>query len=331
MCPWFIAVSHATAGAFLKDSVGKDFLPKLFSGQESHGAPPGYYLLLAIFTFWPASLFAAPSLVDGWRRRREGLFGFLVFWIVPFWILLEIVPTKLPHYILPAYPALALLVADSATRLGGQGAGGRLERALAKWTRYIWLAVTFVLALAMLLLPPLLDGRVDWLALWPFGLLVVLAIMVQGWGRSRPWTWSLRLGVAAAVLVFPVVFQCLLPRLQALWISRQVVETLAAHTDPNRQPPGLVAVGYQEPSLVFLAGTGTVLAAPEGAAAHLLKRPGDVALVRRDYMQPFLDALADKGARAQRFAVVRGWNYSKGKSLELGFYRLAPELAPVSP
>ncbi len=43
------------------------------------------------------------------------------------WIVFELVPTKLPHYVLPLYPALAILVAIAAEQagLGADRAGAR--------------------------------------------------------------------------------------------------------------------------------------------------------------------------------------------------------------
>ncbi|MFL2933586.1 MAG: ArnT family glycosyltransferase, partial [Thalassobaculaceae bacterium] len=54
--PWIIAVQISSNGTFLKKSIGVDLLPKLMGGVESHGMPPGYYLLILILTFWPGSL-----------------------------------------------------------------------------------------------------------------------------------------------------------------------------------------------------------------------------------------------------------------------------------
>ena len=47
--PWFIAIMGRAGEAFLAESVGQDLLSKVFSGQESHGAPPGYYFVLFCF------------------------------------------------------------------------------------------------------------------------------------------------------------------------------------------------------------------------------------------------------------------------------------------
>src|SRR5262249_21550988 len=43
--PWFIAIIGRSGDAFLAESVGQDLLSKVFSAQEAHGAPPGYYFL----------------------------------------------------------------------------------------------------------------------------------------------------------------------------------------------------------------------------------------------------------------------------------------------
>ncbi len=107
--PWLIAIMVATDGGFAREALGNDLLGKLIHGRESHGAPPGTYLVAALLTFWPGSLALAGAARLAWRERAEPAIGFLIAWIVPFWLLMELVPTKLPHYVLPAYPALALL------------------------------------------------------------------------------------------------------------------------------------------------------------------------------------------------------------------------------
>jgi len=78
------------------------------AAQESHGAPPGLYLLL----FWITSGRARRS--RSWRRLRSGRRGGSPArniswrgWSRPG--LFELVLTKLPHYVLPLYPAIAIL------------------------------------------------------------------------------------------------------------------------------------------------------------------------------------------------------------------------------
>ena len=108
--PWAIMVTLATDGAFLDQAFRGDFLLKVKSGQESHGAPVGTYLALVALLMWPASLLLPraasqlPLLLSHIESR------FLLAWALPFWLLIEFVPTKLPHYPLPVIPAVMVLL-----------------------------------------------------------------------------------------------------------------------------------------------------------------------------------------------------------------------------
>ncbi|MCB2079434.1 MAG: glycosyltransferase family 39 protein, partial [Novosphingobium sp.] len=97
--PWFVAIMIVSDGAFLKLSLGQDMLGKVASGQESHGAPPGTYLGAFLITSWPMVAPVLLSLGWIWRRRTALEVRFLLCWIVPSWIVFELVATKLPHYV----------------------------------------------------------------------------------------------------------------------------------------------------------------------------------------------------------------------------------------
>ena len=113
--PWFIAIFWRAGDAFFADSVGGDMLSKL-AAQESHGAPPGVYLLLFWITFWPGAPLAGMAAPAIWRARREPGAQFLLAWLIPSWIVFEVVLTKLPHYVLPLYPAIAILTVGALER-----------------------------------------------------------------------------------------------------------------------------------------------------------------------------------------------------------------------
>ena len=130
VAPWFVAITLKSGGAFFAEAVGQDMLGKVGSGQEAHGAPPGTYLARLLRHRLAAR---APSCC--WRcrspgaTRREPAVLFCLAWVVPMWIVFEAVPTKLPHYVLPLYPALAILVALAAERAGaGARRAGRHRR-----------------------------------------------------------------------------------------------------------------------------------------------------------------------------------------------------------
>src|ERR1700709_2424187 len=113
--PWFVAIFWRAGDAFFADSLGGDMLSKL-AAQESHGAQPGTYLLLLWVSFWPAAPMAGLAAPAGWRARREPGAQYLLAWLMPSWIMFELVLTKLPHYVLPLYPAIAILIVGALER-----------------------------------------------------------------------------------------------------------------------------------------------------------------------------------------------------------------------
>jgi 4-amino-4-deoxy-L-arabinose transferase-like glycosyltransferase len=113
--PWFVAIMGGQATASCRNRSGRICFAKIFQGQETHGAPPGYYLLLFWVTFWPAAplprsrrprVAASPRAAAALPARMAR----------PCWIVFELVVTKLPHYVLPLYPAIAILIAREIER-----------------------------------------------------------------------------------------------------------------------------------------------------------------------------------------------------------------------
>ena len=98
--PWVLAVSFATEGVFLSQAIQTDFLPKLKSGQESHGAPPGLYLLTILLFVFPASIFFGALFRTNAQFWRSDASRFCLIWLLSYWLIIELIPTKLPHYIL---------------------------------------------------------------------------------------------------------------------------------------------------------------------------------------------------------------------------------------
>ena len=108
---WIFLVNSAENSNYLLQMINKDLLPKLKGGHESHGKPPLFHLILLPRTFWPASLFLLPAGIYAVRHRHERVVKFLLAWLIPTWIFFELMPTKLPQYVLPTFPALALCCA----------------------------------------------------------------------------------------------------------------------------------------------------------------------------------------------------------------------------
>ncbi|HEY2446170.1 MAG TPA: glycosyltransferase family 39 protein, partial [Rhizomicrobium sp.] len=212
VAPWAIAIGYASHGAFYQQSLGHDFAAKILGGEESHGAPPGYYLALASFTFWPATLLLLPALADAVGQRRDPVYRYLLAWSGSVWLMFEFVPTKLPHYILPVWPALALLCAlwigraSIAKSMRGQTwlrAAGAAQFGLG----------AIGLVAASLYLPPHNGGSLEWPAL-------VAAALVLAWGCAailfllrQHYERAAVLAVASAVLFYLLLGFAIVPQL----------------------------------------------------------------------------------------------------------------------
>ena len=308
--PWFVAIGVATHGRFFSEAVGGDLGGKLAGGDDAHGAPPGFHLLLLPLLAFPATIPLIRSFADAWRDRAAPATRFLIAWAVPSWMVMEAVPTKLPHYTLPLYPALFLLAARWMLEPARQ--------ATPRWLRFLAI-LGFVLAGVVVgfgsaALPPAL-GDTWWLGL-P-GLLAA-GFLVLVFFRTA----DARGSVLAAPLLTWAILGITLPHTGALWISPRVTAALTAHWGGARPPDAAFgAVGDHEPSLMFLAGTDTQWLFDAGDGARFLAAdPHNVVLIDQRDRAAFLAAAHARGVSPHGFATVSGFNYSRGRRMVLTLY-----------
>jgi 4-amino-4-deoxy-L-arabinose transferase-like glycosyltransferase len=311
--PWVIAIERATTGAFLADALGGDFWSKLIGAQESHGAPPFSYLLMAIATFWPGSFLLVPALAHGWRQRAMPAQRFLLAWLVPAWIVLELVPTKLPHYALPLYPALALL-AGAALVEGARAAAPRWLRYADLATKALWTLAAVALAAALFVLPLRFADRLS--VAGTIGAAVLLGLTATLLSRRLRPSFVTAMSVGLSAFFVVPAGSSVLPRLDRLWLSRNAAELVSEQ--PMSADARLVAVGYNEPSLVFLLGGNVRLAQPSEAAGLLAS--GGAALVSDRDDALFRESLSARGLHARPSGNVAGFDYSNGRHLVLTLY-----------
>jgi len=316
--PWMVSIYRATGGSFFTEAVRGDLLPKLVGGHESHGAPPGTYLILVFATFWPASVFVWPAVARGVAGRGAPEIRYLMAWLLPTWIVFELIPTKLPHYVLPTYPALALLAASAVYAARTEPILGTRT---ARVNRVVWTAVTLALAALIVSVSPVLEGRLALVSLVPaLSGLAAIAAVWSALGRSRP----VRAAVAAlvgAVLILAPTFFSVFPGVTPLWLSREAARTVAQISGEDAgKASAVAAVGYHEPSLVFHLGTETDLTDAAGAAAFLEKGGNRIAVVADRRLEDFLKEAARRKVPVQERASVTGFNYTKGRWVTLCFY-----------
>lgn len=144
---WGIPALEMTNGEFFKVGIGKHVVSRSVATMEGHGAKGAlgylvtlpFYFLTVFASLAPWSWFL-PRLVGQWKVLwQNGEERYLLLLVVLYFGVFTLVKTKLPHYTLPAFPMLALLLAGLLT---------------AAQVRKFSIAMgTFILALSLIVFP----------------------------------------------------------------------------------------------------------------------------------------------------------------------------------
>ncbi|HYE19026.1 MAG TPA: glycosyltransferase family 39 protein [Tepidisphaeraceae bacterium] len=114
--PWAVGIVYRFEGEKLWDVVYKEVILRVSTPLEQHKGPPGYYLLFFFATFFPWCVLLPTVAKWAWRLRADPLVRFSLAAVVGPWLMFEVIQTKLPHYVLPCFPFLAILTAEVLTR-----------------------------------------------------------------------------------------------------------------------------------------------------------------------------------------------------------------------
>ncbi|MEM9320673.1 MAG: glycosyltransferase family 39 protein [Pseudomonadota bacterium] len=303
--PWYVAISFTAGWAFWDEALIGDFLSKIGEGQESHGAPPGTYLLAVWLTFWPAAVMLPMALWFGWTHRRDQAVLFCLAWIIPTWIVFEITATKLLHYVLPVYPALAILAA-----------AGWLARSEAPGRAYCWAAAAILgIGLITVMLPL---GFVLWLGgvphpIWLLGFVLFALGAFVFWCAFRAGL-PLAPGLLAGILTAGVMtsFFATLARFDALWPSNALAAFVA---EAPCLAPQIFSARYHEASLIFLSPSWPVFTSAPEAASGAVEAGCAVVFVDARDRQAFDAALG--AVTAQEIGSFYGFTLGRAEEVEI--------------
>lgn len=318
--PWFVAIGIRSGGDFYAQSIGADLLEKIGQSRERPFVPPGAFVFGFFPTLgWPMAplaFLAIPFAIATWRDRTT---RFLIAWIVPTWLIFELSATKLPHYILPIYPALAILAARMVVY-------EKLPKGfLAGIAKVLFILVPVA---AMIGLPAILYYYGDGIdpvgtAVGAVGALVLIfawALMLRSHARA-----SFVMTIVGTLAVYWAAFGYHVPAARTIWITPALVASLDA-VDCER--PQLMTMGYNEPSLVLMTRTDLrMVTDPNVVAAFLVGGGCRAAFVDGPDVEAVFESLAglvDEEADNQAaidsvrlIARVEGININGGDELNM--------------
>lgn len=322
VAPWAVLVSIETNGRFFADMFAEDIVPKLLSGQESHFALPGFHTFLLPFLIFPAT-YALPAaariVLDAVRAPGnddgQAPIRFLIAWAVPILIFFELAPTKLPHYALPAYPAIALLCGAGLSAIMGRRWRTAHPAGVVMFA-VCGISIVALMAASATFMPG--DFAADFrraVSTALIGIGVVGAGTVALIMLRRPAARAAAMVLCALALSFSLR-ERLLPEARSLFVSSEAVAALTRSRLTPRDTRPLWVVGYNETSLVFLTRTSIRVAEPMQAAE--MAAAGDAMIVEGRLLQTMASDLAVRGlAFAPAEPPVRGFALGRGERVAL--------------
>jgi 4-amino-4-deoxy-L-arabinose transferase-like glycosyltransferase len=303
---WVYMVNQAEHSNYLLQMIHKDLLPKLTGGHESHGKPPLFHLAILPLTFWPACLFfwqGAHYVKDNFKQPTV---LFLLAWILPTWIFFECMPTKLPQYVLPTFPAIALLCA-----LGVAKKAMPMRPNLMRVLQFLWWIFSVILLGGIVWVSYFFMNQLTLINIVWFTLGFILITYVLFLVYKKKLTTAAIMVVCLSFLIYPYIFAVLLPQINPLWITPQIEKVVKKEGINDENP--LYVAGYAEPSVVFGLGTRRVkFVETEELIGKILQTPKVIAVVEGtqfNAMKPL--------CRVRILQEIEGFNYSKGKWVQL--------------
>ena len=333
--PWVYIIQKTTDGLFFEKAVNEDFLPKLFSEQESHGGYPGYYFLISSLIFWPlASFFPLAFFFVKNNLSNLGI-RFLICWLVPFWIIIEFIPTKLFHYPLPIFSPIILIVAGTMIyfennklnlksfisknsvflfsllfSLGGIVLSLFLCYLLInfnenKTDQYLYIAILFLISFLILILSILVNVK------------VIYGKKIHFFNFKKEIKFQNYI-IFFSVIFYITIFTFVLPSLKYLFPSKIISDELKKLNYEE-----LSVTGYHEPSLVFLAKGKIILSDPNEAAIFLAEGNNNLVLVEGRELDEFINSSSNLNIKLKKIREIKGFNYSKGQNIKILFFKVA--------
>jgi 4-amino-4-deoxy-L-arabinose transferase-like glycosyltransferase len=301
---WGIPAALVTHGGFISEGVGHHLLGRTVRPYEGHSGWPGYYVVATIVAFFPWGSLLPAAIHEGWRQRADPAVAYLLAWVLGPLVLVELTTSKLPHYMLVTFPALAILVALLIeARISGAREWTRAERITEA-------AVFAVICLATGSAGLYVAGRFDGLPVRLMaGSLSVAALAAAATcafvvATRRPAQLVALLAASAAAL-YLLAFVALLPALEPQRLAPVLGAAVARRLEPDQRlvlcKVGEASVGY------YMPRPPDVVGGPDAVKAALQSDPRDALVLVPDDDRGLLASLqAGDRARWETLETVHG-------------------------
>ncbi|MBC8117902.1 MAG: glycosyltransferase family 39 protein [Candidatus Saccharimonas sp.] len=282
--PWYVAVGLKTDGAWLRGFLGDHNVGRFLGAKENHSGPIFYYVIALFMGCFPWSVFLPLAV---WQLRTRLVKGdswgdsdrFVACWAGVWFVFFSFASTKLPNYVLPMYPALALISARYLHdwQLAPAGQGSVSFRHCCRILAVLGVLMMVGIPIAMSILLP---GE-EWLLLiGAIPLMGAALAFVASQREQRPR--AIRILSASAIALAVLMLGIAPTRVGLHQDSPKLAE--AARQAAGTSDIELATIDYFSPNLVFYAGH----------PVQLLVQPDDVARFFAEHPRGFVVTRSDK-------------------------------------
>ncbi|MBD2528769.1 glycosyltransferase family 39 protein [Nostoc flagelliforme FACHB-838] len=238
---WFTAQLQHYGENFFQVNFQAQTFNRLTESVEGHNGPPWYYLIEIIKYSFPWLLFLPGGFYLAWKKRHTSWSRLIIIGTIVYLGTISLMRTKLPWYVMPVYPFLALAIGAKLSEIWQYGhfklrslriflaiiaiagLGGCVYFILAK-KEPVLIVLSILLAISMSIAAWLIKQRDrNFIPVLFSGMYLVLALLMS----SQSWIWELN-------EAFPV---------------KPVAELIRANVSPGTQI--YTSFAYNRPSLDF--------------------------------------------------------------------------------
>ena len=319
--PWFILINSGNNNDVLFNTIKKDMVLKLVSVQESHGAPPGSYLLSSILTAWPIALFIIPSALWCFKNKDNKAVKFLLCSLIPSWLFFEIIPTKLLHYVLPLLPSFAILTAAMIiSSVKGIKSRGISENYIFKFLSALPFLGGAIIAAGIIYIGNRYGEGLTLSILLIASIYVFSSFLCGYFLYIKSFIKAALVVIICNIIALKLLIILIPNQLQKIWVSERIYSQIQ---DKNLSEVFLL-LGYSEPSLIFRLGSQTKIVSSNKEAINLILHKNiNYIIIERFYLDQFKKLSEENGIVINAIGnSILGFNYSKGKNVEIIVFNL---------
>lgn len=316
---WAIQADKATDGQFFNTFIGKHVINRALKPMEHHGGNfllfLPYYLPVIIGGFFPWAMFlpGAFSALIGNRLGLKPCKKILLVWIISIVAIMSLAATKLPHYIIFIWPALALLAAAVIVAVQK----GLLSEQDMKWLRRgNWFSVPlatlaglgliiapFFLKIPFLMIPAITCGLI---------LLSMTFLAAHHLYHDRPIS-AAKIAFAGMVLFqIPYIF-AVLPAIETLKVTPAIAQAINKATPPNIP---VATYKFGEPTLNYYLGRNIKeLSDQKQVIEWMQQKDSAVLVISIGEYEKIKQIYGD--LPAELVISKKGLSFSRGKKIEL--------------